>query len=589
MPEPYREPSNRRSYHPALTTALLCILAFGASNLTAAQTIAGDWHGTLSIPSGELRLAVHIDRADGGALSGSFVSVDQSDSRMPLGDVALDGGILSFAVPEVSGTYQGTWDGATEAFVGKWHQSGTALDLTLTSGLPKASARLPGLDGAWEGALAVNGTKLRLVLRVWTGDFGTLAALDSPDQLAYGLVVPALEREGGSVRFRLPQIGASFEGTLSHGGTVLGGTFSQGGGELPLELTRRAGDTARTEQPKRPQTPEKPYPYHEQEVAFDNPAAQGVRLAGTLTLPQGDGPFPAAVLITGSGPQDRDESLLGHKPFLVLADYLTRRGIAVLRYDDRGVGSSTGDFAAATSADFATDAAAGVAFLRTQEAIDPQRVGLIGHSEGGMVAPMVAAKDPAIAFTVLLAGPGVQLVDMMLEQQRLVGLQTGQSEEQIAAQRPVMRAAMEAVRDAPDRETALASAQRAASAAAAKLGWTSEMVKALAQQLSSDWWRFFLSYDPAPTLAAIHAPVLALNGSKDVQVPAEDNLAAIRQALAGNPNAKVVELEGLNHLFQTAKTGAVGEYADIEETIAPKALALIGDWIVEQTRRPPGR
>lgn len=334
----------------------------------------------------------------------------------------------------------------------------------------------------------------------------------------------------------------------------------------------------------RPQTPAPPFPYRAEEVAFDN-AVGGSHLAGTLTLPAGRGPFPAVVLITGSGLQDRDETILGHKPFLLWADTLTRRGVAVLRVDDRTVGGSTGDVTTATTADFAGDVQAAVAFLRTRRDIDARRIGLMGHSEGAVIAPIVAARDPRIAFIVLLAGSGEDGETLMLHQKRLVELAMGVPPAVEDQAQVNMRRLEDAVRTAPDQAAADARLAAAWRAALTAQGAPGDMpVPAAVKVLAQPWMRWFLAYDPRPTLGKVRCPVLAVGGSKDLQVPAAENLAGIRAALAADRDVTAVELPGLNHLLQTATTGSPAEYAAIPETVAPSALTLVSDWIVAHTR-----
>jgi pimeloyl-ACP methyl ester carboxylesterase len=330
---------------------------------------------------------------------------------------------------------------------------------------------------------------------------------------------------------------------------------------------------------KRPQNPVKPYPYRDEDVTYRNEPAK-IELAGTLTLPPGKGPFPAVLLITGSGQQDRDESILGHKPFLVLADHLTRKGIAVLRVDDRGAGKSGGTFATSTSADFATDVEAGLAYLNTRPEIDHRKTGLIGHSEGGMIAPMVAARNPSVAFIVMMAGTGVSGAEVLPAQVTAIVEASGKSHE-------------EAVKDGANERQILTLIEQGASIDAIEKRMQElsnhapdEQTKAQVKQLQSPWFRFFLKYDPAVDLRKVKCPVLALDGEKDRQVLPDQNLPAIRKALeaGGNRHFEIEKIPGLNHLFQTAKTGAPGEYAEIEETISPVALNRISTWILRQTQ-----
>ncbi|MBO9710814.1 MAG: alpha/beta fold hydrolase [Caulobacter sp.] len=439
---------------------------------------------------------------------------------------------------------------------------------TLVAGLtvaPAASARdLQPVLGEWYGSLNA-GVSLPLVFHLKAdGSVG----VDSPAQGAKDLP-GAFTLSGKAVTVTLTKPAAVFEGQLSPDGASLAGQWKQNGAALPLVLTRKAPAAL-----NRPQTPRPPFPYRSQEVAYVNPVSK-LQLAGTLTLPQGPGPFPAALLITGSGPQDRDETILGHKPFAVLADALTRKGVAVLRVDDRGVGGSQAGKPTDTSADFATDVEAGVAFLRGRPDIDPARVGLIGHSEGGLIAPLVAAKDPKIAFVVLMAGPGVDGETLILSQGRAIALASGAPAAKVDESEARNRLAFDAVRTAPDDATALARLDALLQKPGAP---TDATTVAQVRSLATPWWRYFLASKPADALSQVKAPILAVGGSKDLQVPASENLAAIRAATAGNPDATVRELPGLNHLFQTTKTGLPTEYSTIEETIAPSALDLIVDW-----------
>jgi pimeloyl-ACP methyl ester carboxylesterase len=439
-----------------------------------------------------------------------------------------------------------------------------------------AQVQPSSIAGDWAGVLKAGGAELHLVLHVTNTPDGTLkATLDSTDQGALGIPVSSISLTGAKLAFKIAAVGGSYEGAINDAGSVIDGTWTQGG-SLPLVLTR-AGATVSTPV-RRPQNPIKPFPYRDEDVSYRN-AGAGITLAATLTMPSGTGPFPAVVLITGSGPQDRDESLMGHRPFLVLSDYLTRHGIAVLRADDRGVAKSTGTFATATSADFATDAEAGVTYLQSRTEIDAKKIGLVGHSEGGLIAPMIAARNPAVAFIVLMAGSGVSGDEILLEQGRLIAAANGATPEQLAQNATRMRAALQLVKTEQD-ETVLAAKLREQLTGLVP----AEAIDAQVKPLLSPWYRYFVRYDPAPALTRVKVPVLAINGEKDLQVPPKQNLPAIRKALesGGNTRIEVVELTGLNHLFQTAKTGAPSEYAQIEETMAPLALDTITRWILKQ-------
>jgi pimeloyl-ACP methyl ester carboxylesterase len=436
------------------------------------------------------------------------------------------------------------------------------------------------LDGTWQGTLDTGAMKIRLVLHLSSGEDGLTATVDSPDQGANGLPVSLVKREGSAFTFEMNGLGAKFNGTISKDLSTIDGTFAQGGGSLPLVLKR--GTAEAVAPPRRPQNPVKPYPYREEDLTYENPVA-GIRLAGTLTIPQGKGPFPAVALITGSGPQDRDEALMGHKPFLVLADYLTRRGIAVLRTDDRGTAKSGGVFSTATTADFATDTEAAVAYLKTRPEVDARKIGLIGHSEGGVIAPMVAARNKDVAFIVMMAGSGVP-GDQIIVAQVVAGNEAaGMSRDQAQQAGQMERKILDVVEQEKD-ETVLKQKLRDLLGP----GMADAQFDTVYRQLTSAWYRYFLTYDPAPALRKLTCPVLAINGSKDTQVPPQQNLPAIRKALeeGGNKHFEAIELPGLNHLFQTAKTGAVSEYQQIEETISPVALQKMGDWILEKGVRP---
>ncbi|WP_372784018.1 alpha/beta hydrolase family protein [Phenylobacterium sp.] len=433
------------------------------------------------------------------------------------------------------------------------------------------AAKAQDLAGDWHGTLKNSLAELRIGLEITKAGSGYQGRMISPDQGPAWLPLDAVTLEDGHLTFSGARINGRYEGWWDDVQSAFVGQWTQGEA-LPLVFTR-----GKPPERLRPQTPKPPFPYRAEEVSFES--APGVRLAGTLTLPPGKGPFPAAVLITGSGAQDRDEAIMGHRPFMVLADALTRRGIAVLRTDDRGFAKSTGDFAKATSEDFAADTAAGVAYLRGRKEIDGKRVGLIGHSEGGMIGPLVAAADPQIAFVVMLAGPGVPTRELMTAQREAVGRTAGVSAEAIARNEVTMGRVEAALAQPKDWDQAQADAAKVLTEA----GMPASGATTTIRQLGSPWYKWFIAYDPRPTLRQLRCPVLALDGDKDVQVVSKQNLPAIREALKDNPKAEVVELPGLNHLFQSADTGAPSEYARIEETISPTALGLITDWVARTT------
>ncbi|WP_047245219.1 alpha/beta hydrolase family protein [Maribacter thermophilus] len=443
------------------------------------------------------------------------------------------------------------------------------------------------ITGQWNGVLKAQGIELRLVFNVTKTDNGYTSTMDSPDQGAKGIPVTRTTFEEPTLTFAVDHIQMEYQGTLKE--EVIVGTFKQMGQEFPLNLSRKAVEK---EAVKRPQEPIKPYPYHSEEVTFQNTKA-GISLAGTLTLPKKEGVFPAVVLISGSGPQNRDEELLEHKPFLVISDYFTKNGIAVLRFDDRGVAASTGDFKTATSADFATDVESALAYLKTRKEIDQNNMGLVGHSEGGIIAPMVASRSKDVAFIVLLAGTGIPGDQLLLLQQERIARANGVSESDIKKAKETNATLFTMVVTANDMDK-LKTELTHSITEAMKNEKSTETTNRTAEdayvamqvdQITSPWMLYFLKYDPATVLEKVTCPVLAVNGEKDLQVPSDINLSAIKNALTkgGNKNVTVKEFENLNHLFQECETGAPNEYATIEQTFSPLALSEITQWILAQT------
>jgi uncharacterized protein len=460
------------------------------------------------------------------------------------------------------------------------------------TGLFFAPTKKPAPTGAeeiYEGKLKVGALEISLAFHLFKQKDGSYAGtLDSPAENVKGVVLDEVTIKDNAVRLELKASKMVFEGKRSKDGQELDGHLKQAGQSLPLLLKR----VARATESRRPQLPKKPYPYDVVEVAYENKPA-GIKLAGTLTLPKGPGPFPAALLISGSGPQDRDETILGHKPFLVLADYLTRRGVAVLRVDDRGVGGSTGKTNDATSVDFAADVLAGVGFLKGRKEINAAQIGLIGHSEGGIIAPLVASRSKDVAFIVLLAGTGLPGEDILYLQGAAILKVAGANAAQLARQKAMQQTMFAVLRAENDNVVAEKKIRAALAELTGKLDAEEKKKMAEAMPLLegqikmvlTPWFRHFLSYDPRPALRKVTCPVLALNGAKDVQVDAALNLQAIQAALkkGGNKDVAVREFANLNHLFQTCKTGAVSEYGNIEETLAPVVLEAVARWILERT------
>jgi len=445
------------------------------------------------------------------------------------------------------------------------------------------------ITGQWNGALKIQGIQMRLVFNISQTENSLSSTMDSPDQGAKGIPTTTTSFENSILKITIANAKIEYEGTLGQDNIIVG-TFKQGGQSFPMNLSK---EKIEKEKHIRPQEPIKPYPYYSEDITFENKKA-GINLAGTLTLPNKEGVFPVVVLISGSGPQNRDEELLGHKPFLVLSDFLTKNGIAVLRYDDRGIAMSKGDFKTATSADFATDVESAIAYLKTRKEINKKKIGLIGHSEGGLIAPMVASNSKDVAFIVLLAGTGIQGDSLLLLQKKLIEEASGVSKEDIQKGQSSNRKAFDIVNQSTSLEQLNSdltiyikqilkdnpNTQKPAEMS------DDDFVKLQVKQIASPWMQYFIKYNPAPALEKVKCPVLAINGEKDLQVPPKENLEAIKNALTKGGNKKVTtkELPNLNHLFQECETGSPDEYAKIEQTFSPIALTEILNWIKTQTK-----
>lgn len=443
-----------------------------------------------------------------------------------------------------------------------------------------APALAQEVAGDWTGQLSTGFTVRVHLEKTATGYSGHLT-----NPSGNGTEFDQVTFDGKRLHFAVSKLNLSYDSVWDEKEQAWNGnlTFQQ---VYPLMLKRAAATDLAPVKHKRPQEAAiaaQPRPYREQDIRFDNPAGHD-RLAGTLSVPDGKGPFPAVVLISGTGHNTRDEDVWGHKIFLVLADALNRKGIAVLRYDKRGVGASTGDYDAATTVDFTSDAQAAVTWLKTQRDIDPHRVGVLGHSEGGIIAPAVAVEDKTVAFVVMIAGPTIRGDKLFVLQSAMTAKTYGAPDDYIARRRLFDQALYDAIIAAPSDAIALDRAKAIVAKGVADKVIDSNEADTLPQDDARPWERYFLAYDPAPTLASLKVPVLVLNGSLDVQVPAREDLVAAREALKSNPRATVIELPGMNHLLQDAKTGSPNEYDGIEETMSPAALEIICDWVRMQTR-----
>mgnify|MGYP001061128791 CR=1 FL=1 len=432
--------------------------------------------------------------------------------------------------------------------------------------------------GNWEGVLTVQTMQLKLIFNINNTDKGLVSTMDSPDQGAKGIPVTAIDFENNILKLKIDNANIAYEGILKTKDTIIG-NFVQSGQSFPLILIKKGENTTEI----RYQEPSKPYSYHSENIFFDN-EEDSVRLSGTLTLPSNKGKFPVVILITGSGPQNRDEELFNHKPFLVLSDHLTKKGIAVLRFDDRGVGKSTGTFANATTKNFTADVESAIKYLKTRKEIKKKKIGLIGHSEGGVIASIVANSSDDVDFIVLLATPGLRGDKLMLLQKRKLESQSGMSELEISKGQEIFSDIYELILNSRASNQKLNDDINNILTLKYDSQLTASQIKNLSNQLTSPWMYYYLKFDIKTSLMNLKCPVLALNGEKDLQVPAKENLKAIKNALiqGGNDKGTIKKLPYLNHLFQECETGLPNEYAIIEQTFSPIALNEITNWLLKQ-------
>jgi len=440
------------------------------------------------------------------------------------------------------------------------------------------------LPGSWLGKISANGIDLRLIFNLKLNDRDSLiATADSPDQGAKNIPLGSVILDEKKLTIKAPTLMGEYKGTIT-GDSTIDGTWTQRGTSFTVNLKKLKTAFSIN----RPQEPKPPFPYTSENVTFTNDKFN-IKLAGTLTVPSGTGPFKTVIMITGSGAQNRNEELMGHKPFLIIADYLSRNGIAVLRYDDRGVGGSQGNYAEATSEDLATDAEAAFNYLKNNPKINQKEIGFIGHSEGGLIAPIVASTHADVGFIVSLAGPGVTGQQVILRQTQDISRLSGQKESDIKETVETNKRLYAVLRKEKDNKKAeikiLALYKEILEKKKTSKEDTEKAVNQLKMTFGSSvytWFRYFIVTDPAIFWKKVECPVLALNGEKDLQVAARENLPAIEKALksSGNKYVKTVKLPELNHLFQHCKTGLPAEYSSIEETFSPDALKIISDWIL---------
>ncbi len=542
------------------------------------------WQGTLDVGPAKLRLLLQLVRQEDGKYSGKLISVDQGNAVVELDSVEIIDRSLKLSCEQLQVEYSGTFDESFSIVSGTFIQ-GAEYPLELSRmELPKDLKHTE----TWKGVFKAGPREFDMQIRIFKDEKSKLhGKLDSFSEKLGELSIDIKDGDEQSFAFDMPITKAVYEGKFNASRDRIEGKWKQSGQEFELNFDKVALEETRSITPtKRPQNPTKPYPYRELEVTFTN-AADKATLSGTLTMPTKKGKYAAAILISGSGGQDRDESLLEHKPFLVLADHLTRAGFAVLRYDDRGIAKSTGDHITADSRDFARDTAAAVDFLKQQAEIDPTKIGLIGHSEGGLIAPIVATSRDDVAFVVMLAGPGVTGREIILNQTALIEAAEGASDEVRAVNHEFLMAALEQMSSTKTNDEIKTTLRSKFAELREELSEAhrEEMSPAIFESsvtpMLSPWFRYFLSYDPRPALTKLRCPVFALNGELDLQVDPKLNLPEIRKAFAasGNADVQVVELSGLNHLFQTAKSGSPSEYRTIDETMSPVALKAISEWL----------
>jgi hypothetical protein len=422
------------------------------------------------------------------------------------------------------------------------------------------------IEGYWKGQIKLGAQELEMAFDIKAIDNGFSATLDVPAQGAFDIPVDETVFQENRLNMTMSAMGATYSGMLKE--SRIEGEFTQHGMTFPLNLEKGSKEAKQV----RPQDPQPPFNYRIEEVSFTN-EKEGNTLTGTLTIPKGKGPFPAMVLVSGSGQQNRDEELMNHRPFWVIADYCARHGIAVLRYDDRGMGGSTGEMENATSLDFSYDAEAAFDYLRKQKHIDASRVGILGHSEGGIINFMVSARRPEVAFLVSLAGPAVNGIEVLKEQQVAILRASGMSEEMIAFSQNSNRQLFDIVEASNDREEADSLMRQLVKS----WGYNEELTEQTVSGMTMPWMYYFLKYDPTEAIVKTTCPALLLNGSKDLQVIASQNLPAYEKIIVdyGKTNLTLHELPDLNHLFQHCETGAIEEYATIDETISPEVLEMI--------------
>jgi len=430
------------------------------------------------------------------------------------------------------------------------------------------------ITGDWYGSLNVQGTELPLVFHLQKNDSTYSSTMDSPTQGGYNIKFDQTHYDNSILEMEIEAAMVKYKGNYDKKTQTINGTFNQRGMSFPLNLNREK----KTTEVNRPQEPEKPFPYNSEDISFYNDVDK-ITLAGTLTTPKNKKNFPTVILISGSGPQNRNEEIMNHKPFLVISDFLTRNGIAVLRYDDRGIGKSEGDYSKANSKDLSRDTEAAIKYLKSRKEINNNKIGLIGHSEGGLIAPMIASNSKDVGFLVLLAGPGLKGEELLLLQKKLTEQKSGINEIVVNKSQQIFKGAYDIISTYKGNDEKLRNMLKEYFNQKFNNEIGENQLNSLIQSLTSPWMKYFIKYNPSTALEKIEVPLLALFGKNDLQVPAIENSKVFEEV--DNKNIEIVQLDNLNHLFQESKTGLPSEYSNIKQTISPKVLDIISKWIIE--------
>lgn len=567
-----------------LLTVVILLILFLVQNSYAQQSVVKSWEGSLDVGmGGKLKVILHITQTGDGKLAATMDSPDQNAMGIKVDSVIIHENNIKITSSIVGGMFIGKVNQDFTQIDGEWKQAGKTFPLTLK---PLSLTYL----SFWQGVLNAGGSKLKMIVKFFNAGNDSLGAfLDSPDQGVKDIPASKVIYGDDSVYFAVKVVNGFYSGKLSSAKSKIEGKWNQGGTSFPLLLEK----IDKVDEVKRPQVPQKPYQYNEEEVTFENKEA-GITLAGTFTYPKEGKNFPAVILVTGSGPQNRDEEVFGHKPFLIWSDYLTRNGIAVLRYDDRGVGKSTGKNYGCTSVDFTADAIAAVNYLKGRKEVNKKKIGIAGHSEGGVIAPIAANKCHDISFIVLGAGTAVPGDEILLLQISAISKMEGTPEYKIKQEYELNKKNFEIIKSSKDSLECVEKINRLyddyynslPDSEKSKPENSSAVIEQRKKGFMSTWMRYFLKYDPRTELVKLQIPVLALFGGKDIQVAPSQNKDEMEKALkkSKSKNYKVIVLPGMNHIFQECETGSISEYAKIEQTTSPKMLTVMTEWIKEVTK-----